>query len=160
MVIKIIQFVKYSPVFILMGLLTGCFHTLKINGKKHFYLSEETAVVKFTGEYDMRSNYFIKIKSEKGDIEVDPNGLKLIYIPPIVDSKLERIHFTYKKRELKEIFHVKQGETFVCRLSAYRDSQAFQSGIVINEIHILPGDFITHNGKSLIADTIKIKVRY
>lgn len=160
MVIKIIQFVKYSLLFILTGLLTGCVQTLKINGKKHFYLSEETAEVRFTGEYDKRSHYFIKIKSEKGDIEVDPNGLKLIYIPSVVDSESGRIYFIYKKRELKEIFHVKQGETFVCRLSAYRNSQAFQSGIVINEIHVLPGDFITHNGKSLIMDTIKIKVRH
>lgn len=137
-------------------LISGCTTALKINGKKHLYLSEEASEIKLTADYDMRFHYRIRVKCNVDEIKVNPKGLKLTYLPEINDAIRDKVHFNYKKGSVNEELLLKKGETFGCILSPFYDSIMVQP---ITEIHILPSNFITHNGVSLIMDTIKIKVR-
>lgn len=152
------RLINYIIFFVLVALLTGCYQTLKVNGVKRYTISLETVETEITAKVRRGYKYSIRFKLKRGDIEVNPNGIGFIYIPPKIDS--ETVYFIYKKETANNIFHVKKGESFVCEIYAYPYFQLYELGYFagIDEINILSDDFITHNRKSLITDTLKISV--
>lgn len=159
MITKITRIPYYCLLFTILVLLSGCYQTLKINGEKRYTISQETVETEITAKAYRGTRYSITFKSKKGDIEVNPHGLRFIYLPPKIEN--EKVYFIYKKKHLDGVFHVKEGEHFECKIltSPYIELFNLDYSIGIDEIDILPGDFISHNSKSLLTDTIKISVR-
>ena len=65
----------------------------------------------------------------------------------------------YKKKAMRQPFVLKQGETFRYNFDVYPLLDTLDRYLIPNQIHILPGNFITYKGIPLITDTIKIEVR-
>lgn len=157
MVVRNIKKIKWIILFSLLCTFSGCWRTLKINGKKQLFLPHETVKIKVTAKFNMRLFYIIEIQSTKGDIEVHPKELKLTPIP-LADTIIVSGAY-YKKKAMRQPFVLKQGETFRYNFDVYPLLDTLDRYLIPNQIHILPGNFITYKGIPLIIDTIKIEVR-
>ena len=116
-----------------------------LNGEENLYLSQENAKIRLTAWGGVN----IRVEVVAGDVSVNTDELKVFF--PVDD----RISFSYDRERIRGVFEVKQGSAFVCHFSG-----GFEiSGDVPREILILPSDFIMHNGKPLITDTIRITPR-
>lgn len=153
MVAKKIKNLKWIGPFLLLSILSGCLHTLNINGKRCFLISYENVEIKVRAKSDMRFFYALTIKSRKGSIEIHPNKLRLTSIPLADTIRVDGVY--YKNKAKTQSFMLSQGETVECKFSVYPN---MQTRFMMNEIYLLPGDFITHQGVSLINDTIKMRV--
>ncbi len=142
---------KWVGAFLLISIFSGCFHTLKINDKRCSLLSRENVEIEVTAKYDMRFFYVLIIESKRGSIEVHPKELRLISIPTADTIRINGFYF--EKKAMKQSFILNQGETVECKFTLLPD---IQKGVIIDEIQILPCDFITHQGIPLINDTISI----
>lgn len=134
--------------------LSSCVSSLIIEEKEQFFLSHKNVEIKITGMYDMRFFYILTIKSIKGNIEVHPKELKLTSIPIADTIRVNGLY--YQKKVMTQSFILNQGEVFEYKFNISPDTQ---KGFIIDEIHILPCDFITYQGIPLINSAIKIKVR-
>ena len=123
-------------------------HFIRIlNGEDTLYLSQENAKIRLTARGGGGVN--IKVKVVSGDVNVNTDELKVVFL---VD---DRISFFYDRERISGVFEVKQGSVFGGSFSGGLEI----SGDVPREILILPSDFIMHNDKPLITDTIRITAR-
>jgi hypothetical protein len=126
-----------------------------LNGEKELYLSQENVKVRLTAKTTYTTHHNIEIKIILGDVSVNTDELKLIFIPSIDDRYSRMPTFYYDKEIVKGIFDAKQGKSFECRFSLPFSSTEG----VPEETLILPSDFIMHDGKPLITDTIRISLK-
>ena len=127
-------------------------HRLVINGQREIVLSDECGIViiesrtlgtplstyivfRFNGEYYINTDYL------KIEMEHRPN-----------ETILENLYFRFRGED----FARKEVET----ISSDILSVQFNLRFVAGDLLILPTNFITCNGKPVIADTIRIQVRF
>lgn len=158
MVIKTKRIFHFFLLLMSVGFITGCGHTLKVNGDKRHYLQQETAKVKLTAKLIQGSNYLIKIKSEGDNVIINPNEFRMNCIPDFFTS--QKPFFSYKKKFTKEVFCLNRGDSFKCIFKILPYINTADSMFLLNKLHILPGNFIMHNDKPLIIDTLKIRTGF
>lgn len=110
---------------------------------------DEGIKIRFKAESTRGSIYKLKIKSERGNIEVNPNKLQLLYIYS-EKNEIIKPSIYYRKNLITNHFILKKGETFECIFSLISQSDEME------RIYLLPSDFIIYNEDSLVKDTIKI----
>jgi hypothetical protein len=139
---KSIVYISLIFLIVLFGA-ASCRVSLLLNGERALYLSQENVKVRLTVEA-LNTMRIISVEVILGDIRVNTDELKLI--PPPFQNIEPTFHSDSKA--VTGIFDVKQGSGFVCWFTG-----------AAAEILILPSDFIMHNGKPLITDTIRITSR-
>jgi hypothetical protein len=127
---------------------SSCVQLLNINEQKSFFLSTEGVKIKLNAESARGSHYILKVKSEKGNIEVNPDKLQLLYIY-LENNKTIESTLYYHNKLIVNNFTLKEGESFDCKFSLISQDKT-------GKIYLVPSDFITYNGIPLAKDTIKI----
>ena len=125
----------------------SCRVPLLLNGERTLYLSQEDVKIRLTVEA-LNTICTISVEVISGDIRVNTDELKLAFPSSADNRNFGKPSFRYDRETVTGIFDVKQGSAFVGWFT--------RTG---SEILILPSDFITHNGKPLITDTIRITAR-
>ena len=152
---------RKNIIYVLLSLLIllccsfSCQFTLMLNGEKQLYLSQENVKIRLTAQTRNTTYHNIEVKIIYGNVSVNTDELKLVFIPSIDDKYFKVPTFYYDKKIVKGIFDAKQGKSFECNFSLPFSSIEG----VPKETLILPSNFIMCDNKPLITDTIRISLK-